>query len=148
MTSCAATKRQKGASGGRSATASQSTHCRRARRAASQWVRAEQLRALAPRAPGCAAHQERRVARQRERGVVERGDGAHEQLGRLHAQQEAICSGLARRGWFALDGLLDAEDAALVRSEASAMYRGGEFSTRFLRSRRRSVGERWAIQGL
>ena len=49
-------------------------------------------------------------------------------FGRLHAQQEAICSGLARRGWFALDGLLDAEDAALVRSEANAMYRGGEFS--------------------
>ena len=34
------------------------------------------------------------------------------------------------------------------RSRSVRAYRGGEFSTRFLRSRRRSFGERWAIQGL
>ena len=56
---------------------------------------------------------------------LERGLGVP---ARLSALQAPICEALFARGWCTVDGLLSAEDAALARTEASAMYSDGAYA--------------------
>jgi hypothetical protein len=58
-------------------------------------------------------------------------DKLHRGLGvpaKLRALQAPVCGALFARGWCTVDGLLNAQDAALARAEASEMYADGVYS--------------------
>jgi len=59
---------------------------------------------------------------------LERGLGVPTKLSALQAP---ICEALFARGWCTVDGLLNAEDAALARAEASAMYADGAYAASY-----------------
>ena len=61
---------------------------------------------------------------------MERGLGLGE---RLRAHGEPMVAALHERGWYAVDGALDAESVARVRAECAALYREGHYAPSYSR---------------
>ena len=62
--------------------------------------------------------------------AMERGLGLS---ARLTQHETAVCTALGERGWCVLDGILETEAAARLRSEASGMYRDGHYQLSYSR---------------